>query len=506
MYEDQFPKKKFSFAEPPPPVEEKDILRTIDTQALVVGAGLGGLFAATRLREYGYEVLLIEKGSSFSGRGGQFGVAWSDLMEEKGVKNDLREVVRQWIARSGNRVNEELIWLFANRSGEAMNWFLPKARAAGFTPVLLDCGYSTYPYKEFPGIHTFPNETGIRGNMVSGIIYQDAINQGVEVMFHTAGYQLVMDEGRVAGIIAKTPDGYIRIMARNGVVLATGDIGGDPEMLRAYAPDALKTCDTQYVPRGLNTGDGHKMALWVGAAMAEEVFPIMMHPQHYAWQSFFFLFVNQNGCRFMNEDTYVQGKATAILGQPGGPWGYSIFDSKWPEQVKDSLQYGGGLFYGNPGRRHGMEWVSAEPQMAIDNAMKNDCGWQADSLEDLADKMGIPKDAFMETVKRYNHLASQKDDCDFGKRSELLHPIESPPFYALKFGTVLLCIVGGLEIDTKIRVLDNNKNPIPGLYAVGDTTGGMYGHEYVTTILGNSHGRAMTWGYIAAETIHMLDR
>ena len=66
---------------------------------------------------------------------------------------------------------------------------------------------------------------------------------------------------------------------------------------------------------------------------------------------------------------------------------------------------------------------------------------------------------------------------------------------------VLLSVVGGLSINTHMEVLDASRRPIPGLYAVGDTTGGMYGHEYVTTILGNSHGRALTWGYLAAARI-----
>ena len=79
--------------------------------------------------------------------------------------------------------------------------------------------------------------------------------------------------------------------------------------------------------------------------------------------------------------------------------------------------------------------------------------------------------------------------------------MEKGPYTAIKMGTTLLEVVGGLAISTKMEVLDKDREPIPGLYAVGDTTGGLYGHEYVTAILGNSHGRALTWGYIAAESI-----
>ena len=125
----------------------------------------------------------------------------------------------------------------------------------------------------------------------------------------------------------------------------------------------------------------------------------------------------------------------------------------------------------------------------------------AQTLTELADKCGMPPEAFAATVARYNESSHLGVDRDFGKRKELLYPLEQGPFIALKQGTALLSVVGGLAINTHMEVLDAQRRPIPGLYAVGDTTGGMYGHEYVTTILGNSHGRALTWGYLAAARI-----
>lgn len=489
-----------SFLTPPPPIEAREIIKTINTELVVVGAGLGGLSTAVRAKELGVSVLLIEKAPTFSGRGGHFGVAWSELMEKEGIINDRKELARQWIAMSGNNIDEELLWTFINRSGEAMNWFIPKAEAAGLQPRLIDCRYNTVPYTEFFGAHAFPPTGGIRGNHVSRALFEASQRLGLDILFETAGHMLIKEDGRVTGIIAKSKDGYIKINASEGVALATGDIGGDEEMCKAYAPDALMTLGSQYVPVGMNTGDGHKMGLWAGAAMAEEVFPIMMHPQHYTWMNLFFLFVNSRGRRFMNEDTYVQGRATAFMRQPGGI-AWSILDSGWREKTKESLKYGGGIFWGNAAQRMGGEWTPDSAETAIQTALKNGLAFEAETIEELAEKTGIPKEAFLATVGRYNEICEKGYDTDFGKRSELLYPIKKAPFTALKMGTVLLEVVGGLAIDTKMRVLDKNKEPIPGLYAVGDTTGGLYGHEYVTTILGNSHGRALTWGYIAAESV-----
>ncbi len=407
-------------------------------------------------------------------------------MEKYGLKNDMKALARQWIAMSGNNVDEELIWTFFNRSCDAMDWLLPIAEADGLEPRLVDCRYLSAPYTEFWGAHSFPPTAGIRGNFVSKALYEHSKKLGIEVRFDTA------DAGKVVGLYAKGPNGIIKINASKGVVLATGDIGGDPEMCQAYAPDALRTQASQYVPKGCNTGDGHKMGLWVVAAMAEETFPIMMHPQHWSWCSLFFLFINSRGDRFMNEDTYVQGRATQIMRQPGG-YCYSILAGDYAEHMEESLKYGGGIFWGNAGLKYGDAWTKEQTIASVEKALKDGVAWKADTLDELAEKIGVPAEKLISTVEEYNKMCRNKDDAKFGKREELLFPLEKGPFIAMKVGTALLEVVGGLSINTKMQVLDKNGNTIEGLYAIGDTTGGMYGHEYVTTIL--------TWGYIAAETI-----
>ena len=233
---------KWSFQVPPEPPKPEEIQKNWDCEALVVGAGLGGLSAACRLKELGVDVLLIEKSGSFSGRGGHFGVPKSSLMEKCGIHNDLAEIARQWIVISGNNIDEKLLWLYLNRSCEAMDWFLPKAEESGIHPCLVNCYYPSAPYKEFWGPHFFK----ARGHYVSKALYESCEKVGVRAVFNTAARQLIQDEqGRIVGVYAQDEDGWIRINAPKGVVLATGDIGGDKEMLRAYAPDALRTQASQ---------------------------------------------------------------------------------------------------------------------------------------------------------------------------------------------------------------------------------------------------------------------
>ena len=115
--------------------------------------------------------------------------------------------------------------------------------------------------------------------------------------------------------------------------------------------------------------------------------------------------------------------------------------------------------------------------------------------------MEVPVDTFLATVARYNELCAKGEDLDFGKRSELLTSITEPPFYALKWGPALLNVHGGMLTDTAMRVLDAASRPIPGLYAVGNVAGGLYGVDYPLLWNGNSHSRALTWARAAMADI-----
>ena len=127
--------------------------------------------------------------------------------------------------------------------------------------------------------------------------------------------------------------------------------------------------------------------------------------------------------------------------------------------------------------------------------------WKADTLEELAALIGVPEETFLATVKRYNELVYNGRDTDFGKRRELLTALNTPPYYAIKFGPSLLTIPAGLKIDVKLRVLDRDRRPVPGLYAVGNASGSIYAVDYPLTIPGNDLGRCLTWGYLCGRAL-----
>jgi succinate dehydrogenase/fumarate reductase flavoprotein subunit len=491
--------KHWSFQTPPPPVPDKNIIETIDTDIVVVGAGLAGLCAALRAAELGADVVVLEKMNSWNVRGGMIGAANSKPWRNAGIVNDKAVLVRDWIAASGNRAREEQVWLFVNSSEEAMNWLIERQAARGAVPRLVGARYSGPNYTERYGALVFngPKKGGIQEAAEN--LWKDCMDLGVRFFFETPGVYLEKNEDRVTAVIAGKQENYRRYKASKGVVLATGDIHGDTEMLEAYCPVFLKVKHSQYTPQGANTGDGHKMGLWVGGAMEEPPFPTIMHPQGYNRMQAFFLFVNTDGDRFMNEDTWCQAKSINVLKQPGGvDYAYSIFDSDWQAQMIEGMPYSGGLFNDNSYSAFGAPFTGEKERVFIESGLISGLVVKADTLDELAIKIHVPAQKMSAAVSRYNGLVARKEDPDFGKRPELLFPIRKAPFYASKFGPAMLAVTGGLLVDTHLRVVDGRNNPIPGLYAVGNVAGGLYGVDYTTIIPGNSHGRAVTWGYLAA--------
>ena len=264
-------------------------------------------------------------------------------------------------------------------------------------------------------------------------------------------------------------------------------------MCADLAPQALR-CPRIYTPVGQNSGDGHRLGLWAGGAFEEEPFPLMLHPQAHFFSNLFFLFVDGKGRRFMNEDNYIQGKCNALLSR-GIPCAWSVMDSAWAEKIPASLPYGGGIFWDidhGPGEDFPVEKFAG----MLERGIKAGTVVKADSFGALAEEMGVPADTFTATAKRYNAMAEAGEDKDFGKRPELLMPLDTPPYYGLKFGPAVLTVVGGLKVDGRMNVLDAEGECIPGLFAIGNAAGGRYGVDYPMVVPGNSHGTALTFGYL----------
>ena len=342
----------------PEPVDESEIVDTVETEVLVIGAGYSGNACAAASAERGVKVTVIEKNEGVTGHGvGGTGSVGSKIIDELGGNEamglDMSYSVVQWLRACANRSRESLVAKFFNESHRAMNWLIDLAQADGGVVFLSACNSRSRNYPEQPayhmvaGIHAADGLEGLEALSlgVPLLLKNDAEANGAEYHFGVRAEYLEKDGDRVVGAICSTPDGYVRYKASKGVVLATGDIAGDEQMLHHFAPIGEKVHAKLYTPYGANTGDGHKMGLWAGGSFQDGPWPTMMHPQACAGFHGPFLFVSPEGKRFMNEATWVQGKCLGIILQAKSTYAWSIFDSHWKEDLLDSLPHGGGMFW-----------------------------------------------------------------------------------------------------------------------------------------------------------------
>ena len=502
---------RYPWGAPPPKIDEALIKETVTADVAIIGGGISGMATGARCTQLGQSVVIVDKYHGIVSHGAQIGSVGSRCQREHGVIIDKKQFARDWMRSCGSRVNEELLWLFINRSEEAFEWMLECGGDA--VEAKLYGGYYKGPdFTEYPGTHLIYQKPESKvyehrnGAVLMCEIFQKVIFDGGQRIDRsiTAKYLEKDESGRVVSFIAQDAEGnYRRYVGKKAVVLATGDIGDDREMMRYFAPLALLPRHNGYYPPHLNTGDGHKMAYWAGAEYDRHEWAVCLHLIAYSLYAFFFLYVNQDGRRYMNEDTCAQAKAIRTLMQPDGQWAFSVFDSRWVEQVRYLKNLSGGQFCDSLNVQYGEPWKEEDNDIvaSVERAIQRGNGFRADTLEELAEQMGVPVDNLKETVSRYNQMYQQQNDTDFGKRTALLTPIDKPPYYALKFGPSLLGIYGGVITDAKLRVLDSSSKPIPGLLAVGMIAGGLYGVDYPLTLNGNAHGRCITWGLQAADTI-----
>lgn len=502
-----------SFMTPPDPVADDKISETIECDVLVIGAGLAGCAAAWSAAENGAKVVVVEKMETISERGAGAGTINSDLScsFDDGTVTDIPAAEFRWMQTCGNRCNEALISLFMKRSGEAANWLNAAGEKHHCFMGIWD-GYSRNPLlPDEPGYFcmsaTDESDLSIPGSFVAAdVCHLEAIECGAEFLFETKAEYLLQDgDGAVTGAVVSVADGYKKIVAKS-TVMATGDIGGNEELMRYYCPEGI-TVPSVYTPVGANTGDGHKMILWAGGKMQDAPFPPMLHPQRWSDPGSNqlqgpFLYVNEKGERFFNEGTWVQARSLQIMKGTAEDKAWSIFDSSWAEDLITSFPYGGGMFW-DMFRYKG----ESDYQTTIDYYEKSIAEYEgstyetADTLEELAEKIDVPADVLVATVERYNKICASGVDTDFCKRSELLFPCDTPPYHASKVGAVLLQVVGGAKIDAHLQCLDNAGEPIPGLYAIGNVGGDSYAVDYPINVPGNSHGRALTQGYVVGRIV-----
>jgi len=462
----------------------------MDYDVIVIGGGLAGLSAANRAAELGLRPVVLERGedelypcnSRYSG--GLVHVAFKDMTAGA-------EAIHDAIERStGGLTDAALTHLLADEAERSLAWL--RGQGARFIKA------GPYEWMRWVLAPPRPRTPGLdwkgRGPdvLLRALTANLAGRQG-RLLRGVAAAEIVQEGGRIAGVAATQKGGTVRFTAP-AVVIADGGFQANAEMVaRHIGPNAA-----MLFQRGAGTGmgDGIRMAEAAGARLCgmdrfyghllgRDVFgneklwpyPILDHLASAG------VLVDEAGNRFCDEGIggVYMANETAKLANPGGItvvfdeeiWATVGADNRFPPTPNDSFVRAGGTVHA------------------------------ADSLDALADKVGIPADALAATVEAHNQAVDSNayealtpvrtNGRKTGK------PIRTAPFRAVQACAGITYTMGGIEIDTHARALGQDGQPIPGLYAAGSCTGGAEGGARAGYIGGLS--KAAITGMRAAEHI-----
>ena len=522
-----------------PDIDEAAITETVDTDILIVGAGNGGIFAAAYAAANGLNFRVIEQNGNVQDTRHWYGAIDSAAAKEAGEKPADRakllseisryasgkcdqRVVKTWINESAamhdfmrSILEDKYGWTCDFTSGAEAAW--PAENAEHNTDYL-------FPVQE----HNYMASESASGKPRNELLLDYIRELGYDVDFKTSLAKLEKDStGRITGIIAQSTedDHFIRYNANKGVLLACGGFPGNPYMMEQLDPLGTSvTTACSYSPA--DKGYGIRAAVWAGANLDKEAAPMLfdrgivapgVDGGYVASDSAFggkafpgpirqynpgtqpFLKVNRNGERFANESSPYNDIVYAAAHQPGRVYA-QICDANILEDAKRFHTIGCSA----QTRNAGAEYI----QKQMDNAEKEGVFFKADTIDELADKLGFTgeaKDTFLATVERYNELYDKQNDEDFGKPAYRMSAIRTAPFYGCWLGASLLCTEQGIAINDKGQALDNDNKPMPGLYVTGDMSGSFFANNYPCLMAGVAMGRTLTYAIKAIKQMGGLE-
>lgn len=447
---------------------------------VVIGAGGAGFSAAIEANQAGAQVVLLEKMPTVGGNtlisGGEMNAPNNWVQQKLGITDDTADLFYEDTLKGGDNLGTpEMVRILADHALESAEWLRDEVKVEFLPDHLFQFGGHSRKRALIPLGHTgaelitkLKTKTEERGVTIKTSMKADAL--------------ITNDEGRVTGVEATDASGNKIIFHANmGVVMASGGFGSNIEMRKKYNPEM----DEKYMSTDTpgTTGDGIVMAEALGAKLANmeyiQTYPVC-NPEtgviSLVADSRFdgAILINQEGERFVEELERRDVISKAILAQTGG-YAYQL----WNQTIAD---------IGKTIEAHQDEY---------DMLVKQGLLYKADTLEEAAKFFDVDIDTLKATVKKVNQYASTGDDLDFHHRGGLVS-LETGPYYIQKAVPSVHHTMGGLVIDEKTHVINEEGSIIPGLYAAGEVTGVIHG---TNRLGGNAIADIFTFGRIAGQQV-----
>ena len=481
---------------------------------LVVGAGLAGTAAAITAAQNGAQVVLLEKSPWVNGGGNsKYSSGWALFTYNiEGTATYLKN------CRGDFDATPDAVYdAFAANLAETDDWVL------ALNPPENNMGYSATPeassdygeYNEHEGsqwnacICFQPqNKPGTYRHVQFFLVdkIREEFADSIQTKANSPLTALVQDpetKAVLGGVYTSEEGKSVYIKAQSGVIMCCGGFESDPVMCQDYL--SLPVYHTVAAP--FNTGDGHRICAKLGADMWH------MNSLAGGWTNCVALDGSSHGTYRCLEKQ--MGITVGVNGRR--------FYMDWDGCTTYDYDFGPGSDISvHVGCRHGHQQFGGEfhvlPMPAVswfvyDDAAANDestpayhnltgdpvadgYGYKADTLEELAEQMGVPADELTATVEQWNECVKAGKDTYYFRPDHTLTAIETAPFYAVKCEPELLNTDGGPRRDEHAQVLDIDGNPIPNLYEAGEF-GSVWCHDYQG---GGNLGECLAWGRLAARS------
>ena len=464
---------------------------------VVIGAGIAGCAAAQAAAEQGAKVICVEKFATFTAHGTDVCGVGTKLQKAQGISFDKVTAARLIYQWGQSLTNYALIRYFVEHSGEVMDYYIDMAEKNKVMVTInnhmtarADWDGLEDRFKIFRSPHNFAPMEGCKYPVVRwkvttliNMIKDSAEELGATFAFNTPAKQLVREGNRITGVIVQDAEGYKLIHATKGVIMASGGISDNKKMIETWCPYVMRADRTEHFPAGANMGDGLIMGVWAGAAVTRcnpypVIHPVNLSPMGPGITTSWPIF-NKFGKRFCCEVSWEPIVTNARMQAPGNV-AWTVWDKNYKARA---LQQ-------EPMRGHE---ITDGVEEEVEETVRKGIYYKSDTLEGLAEQLGMPADAFVASVERYNNWCDKGFDEDFGVPARFLMPIKEGPFYASNVSAWMLNVGHGLHVDANSQVCGEDDEPIGGLFAVGNMQGDFMSNSYPVTLPGLNHGRSLVF-------------
>ena len=497
----------------------------MEADVVVVAAGMSGLSAAVQAQELlnergGGKVIAFEK-SGTTGGAANMGMAIF-AVESRLQKEDMYywtkdEAFKDFMEYTHWRADAKLVRRWFNQSADTIDWLMGMGTQFQGVYKYFKNSHKTQHIVKVPGTNK-PTERAASVNIKNMTDY--GVELGVDFQFHTAVKELIMgDKGQVVGVRAVKEDGTEIECLCNAVIIATGGIGNNVDMIEKHLGFKWGVDMFTFRIPGLD-GDGMNMAWKVGAKQAKvnmevtyntpgvtDIFKTISETMRQPN-----LMVNLDGKRFMDEfymdNTTYTGNS---LLQQKKNCGFSIIGSDivdyYRENGLDYITYHHGIRTMDKWDYEVDHYVRGEAIEAsglsnlhdnldeVEEAQKN--FWVCDSVEEIAEVTGINLENLKKTLDEYNDMAGGYD-WQFCKPARYLKAVEGPKYYVARHFPSGYGSLGGIQVNENMEILDTQLDKIPGLYGCGTDTATVFGDSYCFYNPGSTMSYAINSGRIAA--------